>query len=181
MHRPHTPTLLYQPDLHHQKIIQVASKCDMLLLYLQYGVYDSPVPASFIRSAAPIMGRAKFPAPRWSPHANTYTPNECLSIMLTSEIGQWRNGHSPSWHTRHWTTGTDLQSWMWLWSLHSIVNSGTCSEPNMKPITACGPKAFSKASQPRYSVGITKPTSLHRTFLAILGFPVENPEGKCPK
>ena len=77
------------PDHQHQKIIQAASKRDMLLLYLQYGVYDSPIPASFIRSAPPIIAKAKFPAPPLSPRAMcTYTPKQCLSIVLTSEIGR---------------------------------------------------------------------------------------------
>ena len=77
-----------QPDHQQQKTIQATSKRDMLLLYLQYGIYDSPIPASFIRSAPPIMAKAKFPAPPLSPRAiRTYTPNECLSIVLTSEIG----------------------------------------------------------------------------------------------
>ena len=52
-----------QPDHQQQKTIQATSKHDMLLLYLQYGIYDSPIPASFIRSAPPIMTKAKFPAP----------------------------------------------------------------------------------------------------------------------
>jgi hypothetical protein len=81
-----------QPDRQQQKTIQATSKRDMLLLYLQYGIYDSPIPASFIRSAPPIMAKAKFP-PSLSPRAiRTYTPNECLSIVLTSEIGMGATG-----------------------------------------------------------------------------------------
>jgi len=69
------------PDHPHQKTIQVTSKHDILLLYLQYGVYDSPIPTLFIRSAPPIMANA---AP-WSLQAkSTYTPNDCLPIV---EIG----------------------------------------------------------------------------------------------
>ena len=65
----------------------------MLLLYFQYGIYDSPIPASFTRSAPPIMAKAKFPAPPLSPRTTrTYTPNECLFIVLTSEIGQGATG-----------------------------------------------------------------------------------------
>ena len=82
-----------QPDHQRQKTIQAASKRDMLLLYLQYSVYDSPIPASFIRSAPPIMVKTKYPAPPSSQKAiRTYTPNECLSIVLTSEIGQGATG-----------------------------------------------------------------------------------------
>ncbi|KIM88062.1 hypothetical protein PILCRDRAFT_63060 [Piloderma croceum F 1598] len=76
-----------------EKTIQATSKRDMLLLYLQYGIYDSPIPASFIRSAPPIMAKATIPAPPLSPRAiRTYTPNECLSIVLTSEIGRGATG-----------------------------------------------------------------------------------------
>lgn len=51
------------------------------------------MPASFIRSAAPIMGKAKFPAPPLPPRAlRTYAPKECLSIVLTSKIGNGATG-----------------------------------------------------------------------------------------
>jgi Protein kinase domain len=71
-----------QPDHKQQKTIQAASKCDMLHLYLQYGIYDSPIPASFIRSAPPLSPRA----------IHTYTDYECMSIVLTSEIGRGATG-----------------------------------------------------------------------------------------
>ena len=84
---------LDQPDHKQQKTIQAASKRDLLLLYLQYGVYDSPIPSSFIRSAPPIMAKATFPVPPLSPRAiHTYTLYECLSIVLTSEIGWGATG-----------------------------------------------------------------------------------------
>jgi hypothetical protein len=84
-----------QPDHKQQKTIQAASKRDMLLLYFQYGVYDSPIPASFIRSAPPIMAKA---APPLSPRAiHTYTLYECLSIVLTSEIGRGATGVVHRW------------------------------------------------------------------------------------
>jgi len=79
-----------QPDHKQQKTNQAASKRDMLLLYLQYGIYDSPSTASFIRSAPPFMAK---PAPPLSPRAiHTYTLCECLSIVLTSEIGRGATG-----------------------------------------------------------------------------------------
>jgi hypothetical protein len=82
-----------QPDHQHQETIQVANKRNMLLLYLQYGVYDSPIPASFIRSAPSIMAKAQCPTPPLSPRTiRPYTPNECLSIALISEIGQGATG-----------------------------------------------------------------------------------------
>ncbi|KIM77525.1 hypothetical protein PILCRDRAFT_11962 [Piloderma croceum F 1598] len=59
-----------------EKTIQAASKRDMLLLYLRY--------------APPITVKA---APPLSPRANhTYTLYECLSIVLTSEIGRGATG-----------------------------------------------------------------------------------------
>jgi hypothetical protein len=119
-----------QPDHKQQKTIQAASKRDMLLLYLQYGVYDSPIPASFIRSAPPIMTKAKFPAPPLSPRAiHTYTLYECLSIVLTSEIGQGATGvvHRGTLKLQNGeSSGMDLYRWMWLSSLHSTVNSEAC-------------------------------------------------------
>jgi hypothetical protein len=73
--------------------MQVVSRRDLLFLYLQYGVYDSPIPASFICLAPPIMAKAKSPAPPRSPRAiDTYTLNDCLLVVLTSEIGQGATG-----------------------------------------------------------------------------------------
>jgi hypothetical protein len=78
------------PDHEHQETIQVASNCDVVLIYLQYDVYDSPIPSSFLRSASPITAD---PTPPLSPRAiSTYAPEECLTIVLTSEIGQGATG-----------------------------------------------------------------------------------------
>jgi len=38
-----------EPDHEHQKTIQVTSNRDMVLPYLQCDVYNSPIPASFLR------------------------------------------------------------------------------------------------------------------------------------
>jgi hypothetical protein len=81
------------PDHEHQEIIQVASNRDVVLIYLQYDVYDSPIPSSFLRSAPPIMADPKLPTPPLSSRAiSTYTPEECLTIVLTSEIGRGATG-----------------------------------------------------------------------------------------
>jgi hypothetical protein len=76
-------------DHEYQETIQVASNYDMVLIYLQYDVYDSPIPSSFLRSA-PIMANPKFPTPPLSSQAiSTYGPEECMIIIvLTSEIGR---------------------------------------------------------------------------------------------
>jgi len=71
----------------------VASNRDVVLIYLQYDVYDSPVPSSFLRSAPPIVADPKFPTPPLSTRAiSTYAPEECLTIVLTSEIGRGTTG-----------------------------------------------------------------------------------------
>jgi len=69
-------------------MINIASNCDLVLLYLQYNVYDSPVPATFLRSATSIIAYTRCPTPPFSPRAiHTYGLEECQTIVLTSEIG----------------------------------------------------------------------------------------------
>ncbi|KAK2467449.1 hypothetical protein APHAL10511_000304 [Amanita phalloides] len=78
-----------------EKAIHVANKRDVVFLYLQYGIYDSPVPASFVRSAPSIMARTRCPTPSppFPPRAmRTCRPEECLTIVLTSEIGRGATG-----------------------------------------------------------------------------------------
>ena len=72
-------------------MIHLASHRNMILLYLKYNVYDSPVPATFFRSAPPIMAHG--PTPPLPPRATrTCRLEECLSIVLTSEIGRGATG-----------------------------------------------------------------------------------------
>ena len=64
----------------------------MIFLRLKYSIYDSPVPASFLRSAPPIA-HTKHSTPRFCPRAiDKYGPEECLTVVLTSEIGQGATG-----------------------------------------------------------------------------------------
>ena len=71
----------------------MASSCDVIFLYLKYKICDSPVPASFLRSAPPIIAHKKFPIPAFHPRAiDNYEPEECLTVILTSEIGQGATG-----------------------------------------------------------------------------------------
>lgn len=71
-----------------EKIIDVSSHCDLIHLYLQYGVYDSPILASFIRSLPLNI----------SPHSPPFSPRhctdggQCMTIVITSEIGQGATG-----------------------------------------------------------------------------------------
>jgi len=70
----------------------MTSNRDVVMLYLQYDVYDSQIPAKSLRSA-PIMSNTKFPTPPPSPPAiSTYGLDECLSIVLTPEIGRGATG-----------------------------------------------------------------------------------------
>jgi hypothetical protein len=70
----------------------VAENHDVLILYLRYGIYDSPIPATFLRSAPAITEDKKIPA-LLSPRAiSSYRVEDCLTIILTSEIGQGATG-----------------------------------------------------------------------------------------
>ncbi|KAF8623404.1 hypothetical protein AX15_006392 [Amanita polypyramis BW_CC] len=75
-----------------ERAMDAASNRDVVLLYLQYDVYDSPIPASFLRSAPSIMAHTRC-SPPFSPRAlRSYELEECLTIVLTSEIGRGATG-----------------------------------------------------------------------------------------
>jgi hypothetical protein len=61
----------------------------VVLLYLQYGLYDSSAPSTFIRSGR--NGRAPNPLPSKETVRN-YRLHECLTIVLKSEIGRGATG-----------------------------------------------------------------------------------------
>ncbi|EDR15291.1 uncharacterized protein LACBIDRAFT_301371 [Laccaria bicolor S238N-H82] len=71
--------------------IYVASKCRTMHMYLQYDVYDSPVPASFIRSLSLPMP-PNCPSSLSSPRNHTHGLDECITVVLTSEIGRGATG-----------------------------------------------------------------------------------------
>lgn len=71
--------------------IYVASKCCTMHMYLQYDVYDSPVPAFFIRSF-PLPMPPNCPSSLFSPRNHTHGLDECMTVVLTSEIGQGATG-----------------------------------------------------------------------------------------
>ncbi|KIL58786.1 hypothetical protein M378DRAFT_132107 [Amanita muscaria Koide BX008] len=76
-----------------KKTIHMASNRDVILLYLQYDIYDSPVPALFLRSAHPILAHTRCPVPPFFPRAiRPYRLEQCLTIVLTSEIGRGATG-----------------------------------------------------------------------------------------
>ncbi|KAF9505631.1 hypothetical protein BS47DRAFT_1400218 [Hydnum rufescens UP504] len=73
--------------------MQVLSKRDLLLLSLRYDIYDSPIPATFLRSAPSVIEDPGFPTRLPSPrNLSSYTLDESISIVLTSEIGRGASG-----------------------------------------------------------------------------------------
>ncbi|KAM6500022.1 hypothetical protein JOM56_003036 [Amanita muscaria] len=80
-----------KPD-EQQETIHVASNRDMVLLYLKYDIYDSPIPASFLRSPPSTMANTRCPSPLLSPRIRPYGLEDCLTIVLTSEIGRGATG-----------------------------------------------------------------------------------------
>ena len=81
----------FYDELNHtcQRTIEIASCRDVILLYLQYGIYDSPAPSTFVRSGPD--GRAPVPLPSRETVRN-YRLEQCLSIVLESEIGHGATG-----------------------------------------------------------------------------------------
>lgn len=71
-----------------QRTLGLASRRNVVLLYLQYGVYDSPSPSTFIR-ASPNGDPVSPPSLRIF---QKYRLDECLSIVLKSEIGHGATG-----------------------------------------------------------------------------------------
>ncbi|KAM6503004.1 hypothetical protein JOM56_002981 [Amanita muscaria] len=80
-----------KPD-EQQETIHVASNRDVVLLYLKYDIYDSPIPASFLRSPPSIMANTRCPIPPLSRRIRSYGLEDCLTIVLTSEIGRGATG-----------------------------------------------------------------------------------------
>jgi len=68
---------------------EVASRRNVILVYLQYGIYDSPAPSTFVRSGP--TGQAPNPLPSREIVRN-YKLDECLTIVLNSEIGHGATG-----------------------------------------------------------------------------------------
>ena len=77
----------------HQKAMHMASNCDVVFIYLQCHIFDSPVPASFLCSIPSITAKYLTANPPFCPRAiDTYGPEERLTVVLTSEIGQGATG-----------------------------------------------------------------------------------------
>jgi hypothetical protein len=73
-------------------MIQAATKRDVVLLYLQYDVYNSPSPSVFLRSAPSITSDSQVATPLCLRPISSYKLDECQTIVLTSEIGRGATG-----------------------------------------------------------------------------------------
>ncbi len=82
MLRYHLPNRTYQSTL------ELASGRNVILLYLQYGIYDSSAPSTFLRSG-PIGHPTPLPSQET---VQNYQLKECLTIVLKSEIGHGATG-----------------------------------------------------------------------------------------
>jgi hypothetical protein len=67
----------------------IADRRDIIMLFLQYGIYDSSNPSTFIRSLP--TGQAPNPLPSLET-VRRYKLEECLTIVLKSEIGHGATG-----------------------------------------------------------------------------------------
>lgn len=78
----------HSPNLTYQSTLELASSRNVILLYLQYDIYDSSAPSTFVRS-----GRIGHPIPLPSQEiVRNYQLEECLTIVLKSEIGHGATG-----------------------------------------------------------------------------------------
>ena len=72
----------------YQSTLKAASSRNVMLLYLQYGIYDSSAPSTFVRSDP-----TGHPAPVPSKETiRNYQLEECLTVVLKSEIGHGATG-----------------------------------------------------------------------------------------
>ena len=64
----------------------------MLFLFHRYGIYDSPIPATFLRSAPSISEDEKISTSFSPPDVSSYQEEDSLTVILTSEIGHGATG-----------------------------------------------------------------------------------------
>jgi hypothetical protein len=76
-----------------QQILCEARIRNFALIYLQYGVYDSPIPASFMRVPASADIECTPPPMRPLPSREFgFQPDEYITLILTSEIAEGTTG-----------------------------------------------------------------------------------------
>ena len=76
------------PNRTYQSTPKLACGRDVILTYLQYGIYDSSAPSIFVRSN-PICHPIPLPSRET---VENYQLEECLTIVLKSEIGHGATG-----------------------------------------------------------------------------------------
>ena len=83
------PCKHHEPDCKHQTTIQVANSCNIVLLSLQYDIYmyNSPILATFFHSAPLIPVGIELSTSLLPQDISNYEFDQCLPIVLTSEIG----------------------------------------------------------------------------------------------
>ncbi|KAJ7648306.1 hypothetical protein DFH06DRAFT_1476341 [Mycena polygramma] len=75
-----------------ESAVSVASTRNLVLLYIQYDVYNSPVPASFIRSAPALLDSVPDRPFAPPPVKRRYEQGEYTTIILTSAIAAGATG-----------------------------------------------------------------------------------------
>ncbi|KAF7309352.1 Protein kinase domain-containing protein [Mycena indigotica] len=77
-----------------QPPMELASQRDLMLLHIQYGIYYSPAPASFIRATPCLVHKTKTKrkAGYSAPIKRSYEFYECLEVVLTNQIGKGATG-----------------------------------------------------------------------------------------
>jgi len=73
-------------------MIQMAENRDVLFLYLQYSIYNSQIPSTFLRSAPTITEGKKNPNPPSLQAISSCRDEDFLVVILTSEIGAGATG-----------------------------------------------------------------------------------------
>ncbi|KAF7296409.1 Protein kinase domain-containing protein [Mycena chlorophos] len=74
-----------------ESAITIAGRKDFMLLYLRYGMYDSPAPASFVR-IGPCL-KTSDPAKSERPSVKRrYSEDQCIRMILTSQLGLGATG-----------------------------------------------------------------------------------------
>ncbi|KAF7299256.1 Protein kinase domain-containing protein [Mycena indigotica] len=74
--------------------MELASQRDLMLLHMQYGIYHSPAPASFIRATPCLVHKTKTKRKEGysAPIRRSYEVYECLEVVLASQIGKGATG-----------------------------------------------------------------------------------------
>nr|GAT51746.1 predicted protein [Mycena chlorophos] len=75
-----------------QSAIKIAGSLDFMLLYMRYGMHDSPVPASFIRSAPCLVSSGDAEEITRPSVKRKYLREECVVVILGPQIGTGATG-----------------------------------------------------------------------------------------